>query len=197
MNKKLSNQINESVDLLIDNINNSNKQNLNEGLMGSILYFLGISSGVPKHKKYKIYQKYYDKCVAACNKTYKDEKITYSSNKDFYQDLDSKTNKSDMNQTEKMDEQILKENPEKARCITRCRISFIKGIVNLIKEEGDKVCDKNVNKTACKKWIEDNLPDLEVEVEYLEQAVNKINKIKDMKKVQTLLKKIDKKFTEM
>lgn len=193
MNKKLDKQINEKVDFLIDNVTNKNtnkSKNLNEGVLGSILYFLNLA-GVPKHKKFKSYQKNYLKCVATCAKTYKDEKTVYTSSKDTYDNME-KSKERDIKDTEKMDEQMIKENPEKAKCITRCRVSFLKGIIELANKEGkDKLCEKNKFKDACEKWMEDKLPDLEVELEYLDKAVNKISKMDNPSQVKNVMKKIN------
>lgn len=196
MSEKLYQKINESVDSIIDNINNnSNKQkNLNEGTIGSILYFFGLA-GLPKHRKFQLYQKHYNTCVSSCEKTYGGERTIYTSKKDAYSQMGDSQEK-DLKDTEKMDEQMVKENPEKARCITRCRTSFLKNIINLIKQEGDdKICANNISKSECKKWLEDNLEDLEVELEYLEQAVHKINKIKDNKKLERILSRVVNKYT--
>lgn len=197
MNEKLHKKINESVDLLIDNVNNNskNKENLNEGVLGNILYFLNLA-GLPKHKKFKLYQKHYLGCINSCEKTYAGEKTVYTSKKDAYTQMD-KTKENDLKDSEKMDEEMIKENPEKAKCITRCRISFLKNVINLIKEEGeDKICAKNMSKSACKKWVENTLPDMEIELEYLDKAVNKINKSKNEKQIQNVLSKINKTFYE-
>lgn len=180
---KLDKLVNEQVDYLLDNYF------IQESFTGKVLKILGFITGTPKDRKFQAYQKQYHKCVQSCIDTYTDEKTTYNSKKDAYSNLDEAKEK-DFKETEKQDEQLIKENPEKARCITRCRVTFLRNIVNIIKDNEKDICEKNKFKDECYEWIEDNLPDIEAELEYLEKAVTKISKIKNDKQIQSMIKKV-------
>lgn len=200
MNEKVNKQINENVDLLINQISCNTYTDvkikpLQEGVLGKILKALGFIDGTPQHRKFQLYRKYYNKCIETCKSTYEDEKTTYKSKSDLYNDLDNVDDR-DIRQTSKMDEEVLKQNPEKAKCITRCRIVLLKSIIKLFEKEGRRICDKNVFKDECYEWIEEHLPDLEVELEYLEQAVSKIDKVKNDRQIQIMLNKLNKSFVK-
>lgn len=183
--------INEKVDFFINKVINEKEQNLSEGVISSILSFLGF--GLPKHRQFRSYLKLYNKCVNQCNKTYESEKTTYSGRNDAFSDLDQKTKEKDLKKTEKMDSEIIKNNPELGKCLTRCRLTLLRKLVDLIEKEGDKICQKNVMTDTCKKWIEKNLPDLQSELEYLEDAVVMLDKTSgNEKRMQNILKKLNK-----
>lgn len=188
--KDINTKISEQVDYLIDNINSSSpvkKENLSEALLPKILKFIGF--GMPKDRKFRAYLKSYEKCVKACEKSNESEKTTYKSKSDTYYNMDDKTSDRDIKDTEKMDSEIIKNNPELGRCLTRCRVMLLKGMVNLIKEKGDKICEKNKDSETCKEWIESNLPEMESELEYLENAVKMLNKVKGDSRIKSVLKK--------
>lgn len=183
LNSLLEKEVDNQLGLLTE------ESNENRGLLPKVMVFLDF--GMPKHKKFRAYVKNYYKCVDSCMKTYQSSTIEYTSKKDAYANLDQKVSDRDIDQTEKMDSKVIQNNPELGKCITRCRVSLLKSIIELIKKEGYDICEKNKMSDTCKEWIDKNLDDMEAELEYLDQAVTKLNRVTDNKRLQKLLKKIN------
>lgn len=184
---QLNNLLEQTVDERLKIVTESDDED--RGLFAKVMAFMGY--GMPKNRKLQAYVRNYQKCVDSCVNTYQEEKVEYTSKKDAYANLDQKVDDKDVDQTEKMDSQVTKNNPELGKCITRCRVSLLKSIVELIKKEGYDICKKNKMSDTCKEWVDRNLPDMEAELEYLDQAVTKLNKVKDDKMLQKMLKKIN------
>lgn len=162
---------------------------------GSIMskVFVALGFGLPKHRKFRTYMKQYEKCVEQCNRHYEEEREVYKSNRDMFNQMDepNKVDKRDTKETESMSDELVKSNPEKAKCITRCRITMLRSIVDLMEKEGDKICEKNKMGETCKEWVNKNLPELKVELEYLENAVDKLDRVNDDKKLGRLLGRVN------
>lgn len=162
---------------------------------GSLLnkIFAALNFGVPRHKKFRSYIKQYRKCIETCNKHYQEEREVYQNKKDLFNQMDEpdRVDKRDAKQTETMNSEMVKTNPEKSKCITRCRITLLRSIVNLIEQEGEKICEKNKFTGTCKEWVNKNLPEMKTELEYLESAIEKADKVKDERKLQRVLGKIN------
>ena len=155
--------------------------------------FVALGFGLPRHRKFKMYLKQYGKCVETCNKHYEEEKQVYKQDKDLYNQMDNpdKMDKRDVKETEKMNSEMIKNNPEKAKCITHCRITLLRSIIKLVEQEGDKICEKNIGTNTCKEWLNKNLPELKVELEYLEGTIEKLDRTSDPRKLQRILGKIN------
>lgn len=189
MDKQLIERVNEHIDYLIDSI--TKKDQINEGLIQDLS---PMCDTLKKNRDFNKILASYKKCLLNCNKNF-ESKTELDKKNDVYQKLDdNKISDRDFKETRKVDEKILKENPQKSKCIMNCRLTLLKSIIELLKKDGKKICKKSKSEDKCNKWLEDNLEDFEMDIEYLEETMKKIGKIKNDKQIQSLLSKLLEKF---
>lgn len=125
-------------------------------ILNSIFSFFGF--GRPRHPVIKTLNNLHDKCVGMCARTYKPKQRTTSREYGRGEEVEQSV------------ETSIEENPEFGACATRCRIQLLRSIRDALKTHGKAICDKNINKTLCYKWLDKNLPVLEEEIKFAESA---------------------------
>lgn len=176
------------------------ESNLNEGL-GSMLnqLFAALGFGWPASPKFKAITNAGMKCQGICYRMYPPERETTTRTKTRTSGAQSRKGeegKEIQNETAEVIE-TLKENPDLGKCMTICLYDKVSAYVDVIKKNRKTICDKNINKDLCEKWIDRNLPQLEADVKVFKSTVGALgnrNQKADPGRVEIVIKKLSKLF---
>jgi len=170
---------------------------LNEGL-GSLLnqLFAALGFGWPASPKFKAITRAGMKCRNVCYRMYPPERETTTRTKTRTAGAKGDEGKELQNETQEVME-TLKENPDLGKCYTICLYDKVSAYVDVIKKNRKTICDKNINKDLCEKWIERNLPKLEADVKIFKSTVSVLgnrNQKANTANVQVVINKLSKLF---
>lgn len=148
------------------------ESNLNEGL-GSMLnqLFAALGFGWPASPKFKAITRSGMKCNSVCYRMYPPSRETTTKSK--ARNVEPKRGEEGRSLQNETEEVIttLKENPDLGKCMTICLYDKVSAYVDVIKKNRKTICDKNINKDLCEKWIDRNLPQLEADVKVFKSTV--------------------------
>jgi hypothetical protein len=171
------------------------ESNLNEGL-GSMLnqLFAALGFGWPASPKFKAITRSGMKCNSVCYRMYPPERETTTRTKTRTQPGKGDEGKDLQNETQEVME-TLRENPDLGKCMTICLYDKVSAYVDVIKKNRKTICDKNINKDLCEKWIDRNLSQLEADVKVFKSTVGVLgnrNQKADPGRVEIVIKKLSK-----
>lgn len=114
---------------------------------------------------YKLFKVHYEKCLDLCAKIYRQE--IEKAEEEITTDM-MKLDGLLPGKEEAVDraERV----PSLGYCELNCKVELLKNLVNMMKNEPEKICSKNINKNLCLRWVEKNLPALEIELKYIESV---------------------------
>lgn len=142
------------------------KQIISEGVL-SVLNkaFVLLGFGSPADPRIKAIIKGHNLCQDACYKAYPD-------------DIERTKTRSNKGQTDReVEEQkretieTIKRNPDRGKCLVICHADKLKETIVVIKKNRKTICNKNMNRDLCEKWVDKYLPEMEANLKALENAI--------------------------
>ncbi len=146
---------------------NGDRQHLNEGVLSVLNHiFLFIGFGSPADARFKAIIKSYTNCLGSCSKAYPDEvEVKTTQGKKGRTDEDVRKEREETIET-------VKKNPELGKCLIMCYYGELQEIISLLKKNRKTICNKNINKDLCEKWLNKHIPYIEAELKALKNAVD-------------------------
>lgn len=170
------------IEKILENQAIQESQYVSEGFLHDLnKLFLWMGFGKPAHPLFKVARKSFEKCQELCGVAYKD--------------VTSQSVKSQSNDPKKELVEVVKQNPERGKCLIVCYFDLMRSMRDVIKANKNTICSKNINEDLCEQWIEKNLPEFEANIKAMENAVRmmqgvRTGEVHKIKKVVDILNKV-------
>jgi len=180
--------------LIEQEIFDENTMLLDEGVLTVMnKFFVLFGFGRPADPRVKAISKAYFRCKSSCWKAYPDEVETTSTTQRRSSGERGQTD-GQIDKEKQETIETVKRNPERGKCLIMCLYDNLKETIDVIKKDRRTICDKNINKDLCEKWIDRYLPQLEADLKSLENAVRlmKGGKEGDQQKIKVVVNTLKK-----
>jgi hypothetical protein len=151
---------------------------LNEGVLQTLnKAFVLFGFGKPKDIYFKAVAKGYGRCKIGCWDAYPDEEVTTQqrSQTGINKGGNAKSDK-DINREKEDTISTVKKNPDRGKCLMLCYHDLLKNTIEVIKKNRKTICDKNINKDLCEKWVTKYLPEMEAQLKAMSSIIDQMKK---------------------
>lgn len=183
------------IDPITEQILFEEKLFINEGVLSTFnKVFVLLGFGTPADPRVKAIYKAAEKCKYSCWKAYPDKTSTTTKQKSRT-DSNGKQSDEEVRRDREETIQSVENNPDRGKCLIMCTYDKLKELISVIKKNQKTICNRNMNKDLCEKWVDKYLPELEADLKSLENAVRLMKGAKEgdqqkIKVVVNTLKKI-------